>query len=62
MASEDDDRPLKKTVHEIGADLSLLSVGELEARVGLLQAEIERLTASINAKRATRSAADKFFR
>jgi uncharacterized small protein (DUF1192 family) len=62
MAIEDDDRPRKKTVHEIGSDLSLLSVEELEARIGLLQAEIERLTASINAKRATRSAADKFFR
>jgi uncharacterized small protein (DUF1192 family) len=62
MAIEDDDRPLKKTVHEIGSDLSLLSVEELEARIGLLQAEIERLTESINAKRATRSAADKFFR
>ncbi len=30
MAIEDDDRPLKKTVHEIGSDLSLLSVEELE--------------------------------
>ncbi len=62
MASEDDDRPRKKIAHEIGQDLSLLSVEELEARVGLLKAEIERLTVSITAKRATRSAADKFFR
>jgi uncharacterized small protein (DUF1192 family) len=62
MASEDDDRPRKKVSHEIGQDLSLLSVEELEARVGLLQSEIERLNASIAAKRATRSAADKFFR
>jgi uncharacterized small protein (DUF1192 family) len=62
MASEDDDRPRKKTSHEIGADLSLLSVDELEARITLLQSEIERLTASIAAKLATRSAADKFFK
>ena len=29
----DDDRPQKKTAHEIGSDLSLLSVDELKARV-----------------------------
>ncbi|MGB3445228.1 MAG: DUF1192 domain-containing protein, partial [Xanthobacteraceae bacterium] len=29
MASEDDDKPRKKVSHEIGQDLSLLSVDEL---------------------------------
>jgi uncharacterized small protein (DUF1192 family) len=43
MASEDDDRPRKKISHEIGQDLSLLSVEELTERIALLTSEIERL-------------------
>ena len=35
MASEDDDRPRKKVSHEIGQDLSLLSVEELTERLAL---------------------------
>ena len=34
-AIDDDDKPKKKIVHEIGQDLSLLSVEELAARVQL---------------------------
>ena len=63
MASEpDDDRPRKKMAHEIGQDLSLLSVEDLEQRIALLQAEIERIHAALTMKRATRAAADKFFK
>ncbi|NKF34049.1 DUF1192 domain-containing protein, partial [Pseudomonas sp. BGM005] len=36
MSFIDDDRPQKKTAHEIGTDLSMLSVDELKARVELL--------------------------
>ena len=36
MAIEDDDRPRKKITHEIGQDLSLLSVEELNERIALL--------------------------
>ena len=61
MAIEDDDKPKKKTSHEIGQDLSLLSVEEIGERIALLQAEIERLTAAQTMKRATRDAADRFF-
>ena len=43
MASEDDDKPRKKITHEIGQDLSLLSVEELAERIALMNAEIERL-------------------
>ena len=43
MAIEDDDRPRKKISHEIGQDLSLLSVEELDERIALLTNEIERL-------------------
>ena len=35
MASEDDDRPRTKISHEIGQDLSLLSVEELGERIAL---------------------------
>ena len=58
----DDDRPKKKIVHEIGQDLTLLSVGELNERVALLKEEIARLEADAVSKRASKSAADLFFK
>lgn len=61
-AFDDDDRPKKKVVHEIGQDLSLLSVEELAARVQLLHDEINRLEADMAGKRAKRAAADQFFK
>jgi uncharacterized small protein (DUF1192 family) len=62
MAIEDDDKPRKKLTHEIGQDLSLLSVEELAERIALLSAEIERLQAAMTKKRASRDAADRFFK
>ena len=59
---EDDDKPKKKVVHEIGQDLSLLSVAELHERIALMQEEIGRLEADIAKKQSTRSAADLFFK
>ncbi|MGE3144818.1 MAG: DUF1192 domain-containing protein [Pseudorhodoplanes sp.] len=59
---EDDDRPKKKIAHEIGQDLALLSVDELNQRIALLQSEIARLEADIVGKQAKRNAADAFFR
>jgi uncharacterized small protein (DUF1192 family) len=61
-AIEDDDRPKKKIAHEIGQDLSLLSVRELDERIALLKEEIARLEADKIRKNATRSAADQFFK
>lgn len=61
MKEEDDDRP-KKITHEIGQDLYLLSVKELEERIALLTEEIERLRAAIASKQSSRSAADSFFK
>lgn len=61
-AIEEDDRPKKKISHEIGQDLTLLSVEELAARVQLLNDEIRRLQADMVNKRASRSAADQFFK
>jgi uncharacterized small protein (DUF1192 family) len=59
---EEDDRPKKKVAHEIGSDLSLLSVDELNARIGLLKEEIARLEADIGNKQAKKAAADSFFK
>ena len=58
-----DDEPLKpKRAHEIGQDLSLLSVGEIEERIGQLRREIARLEAELAAKGSTRLAAEALFR
>jgi uncharacterized small protein (DUF1192 family) len=61
-AIDDDDRPKKKITHEIGQDLTLLSVAELAARVQLLHDEIQRLEADMASKQASRSAADAVFK
>lgn len=62
MSLFEDDRPKKKIGHEIGADISLLSVEELKSRIGLLKAEIERLEAEVTAKSSSRNAAEGLFR
>jgi uncharacterized small protein (DUF1192 family) len=63
MATIDpDDLPKKKITHEMGQDLSLLSVGELGQRIGLLKEEIARLEVEMTRKRASKSAADTFFK
>ena len=61
-AVDDDDRPKKKIVHEIGQDLTLLSAAELTERIGLLRDEIARLEADMARKRAMKSAADSIFK
>jgi uncharacterized small protein (DUF1192 family) len=60
--SDDEDRPKKKLTHEIGQELTLISVEELALRVTLLQDEIARLEADMKGKRASRTAADQFFK
>jgi uncharacterized small protein (DUF1192 family) len=61
-AIDEDDRPKKQVAHEIGQDLTLLSVEELGARIELMRGEIARLEADIAKKQASRSAADQFFK
>lgn len=60
--SDDEGRPKKNPAHEIGQDLTLLSVEELGVRIVLLNDEIKRLEADIARKQATRAAADQFFK
>jgi uncharacterized small protein (DUF1192 family) len=62
MPPDDDDRPAKKVAHEIGQDLALLSVEELNDRIALLKAEIGRLEGALAGKKASRDAASKFFK
>jgi uncharacterized small protein (DUF1192 family) len=62
MMRDEDDKPKKKPTHEIGQDLSLLSVFELKERIALLQDEIHRLEAAAAAKDSARNAADAFFK
>lgn len=63
MALFDEELPKKKkTAHEMGEDLAKLSVDELGERIGLLTAEIERLQAELDRKRASAQAAESFFK
>ncbi|MGZ3409540.1 MAG: DUF1192 domain-containing protein [Xanthobacteraceae bacterium] len=61
-AFDEEERPKKKIAHEIGQELTLLSVRELEDRIALLREEIGRLEADIGKKQASRSTADQFFK
>lgn len=58
----DDLEPKKKKAYELGQDLSKLSIGELEALVETLKAEISRVEATMAAKQSSRSAADAAFK
>ena len=61
-AVDEDDRPKKKITHEIGQDLTLLSVKELNERIALMKEEIARLEGAIKSKQASRGIADTFFK
>ena len=62
MAMEDDPLRPPRAALEIGGDLSTLSETEIEERIAALEAEIARLSATLGAKRASRAAADAFFK
>ena len=58
----DEDLPRKKpSAHEVGMPLDTISLGELQQRIELLEGEIGRLRAAIEARHQTRSAAESFF-
>jgi uncharacterized small protein (DUF1192 family) len=61
-AIDEDDKPKKKIVHDIGQELYLLSAEDLAERIALLKQEIVRLEAAMNKAQASRSAADQFFK
>jgi uncharacterized small protein (DUF1192 family) len=59
---EEPAEPRKKVVHEVGQDLSQLSVFELKERVLALTEEIARIEQAIKRKESSKSAADNFFK
>ncbi len=61
MPIEDDDRPRKKISHDIGQDLSLLSVEELAERIALMTSEIERLQSRHDQKARLQGRCEQFF-
>jgi uncharacterized small protein (DUF1192 family) len=58
----DDDAPKKKRTHEVGMLIDTMSVDELEERIGLLEAEIQRLRDAIDARRKTKDEANSLFK
>ena len=52
----------KSNVIELGADLSTLSVGDLDERIELLKSEIERISAERERKSSSLNAAEAFFK
>ena len=58
----EDDRPRRKIFHDVGQDLSTLSIEELTERIALLESEIERLKLARSGKSASKQAADAFFK
>lgn len=57
------DEEIKKPKgHEVGMAIDTMSVAELSERIGMLEAEIERLKAAIGARDATRKAAESAFK
>ena len=58
-----DEKPLlKPTGHEVGQDLSMLSIDELDERIALLEREIGRLQEARARKEESRAAASAFFK
>jgi len=55
-------RPVKPATHVVGENVDALSVHELDARIALLGAEIERLQKARGEREATRLAAEQAFR
>ncbi len=62
MNLQDEEPKKPSSVHQIGQDLSLLSVDELQARIESLREEIVRLEAEVQAKGSTKAAAEALFR
>ena len=52
----------KPAAHEMGQDLSTLSIAEIEERIEILKREIERLEEAHSRKAASKDAASAFFK
>jgi uncharacterized small protein (DUF1192 family) len=58
-----DERPRPKPpAHEVGQDLSTLSIAELDERIAILEREIGRLKEARERKELSKNAASAFFK
>ena len=62
MSIFDDEPKRKAVVHEIGEDLSLLSIAELGERIAILKTEVERLENERVLKGAQKQQASALFK
>ena len=62
MDLDDLQPPKKRKSYELGQELGKLSVGELEALIGELKAEIARVEQALNTKQSSKSAAEAAFK
>ncbi len=60
--SIEDLEPKKPKGHEVGADLSKLSVGELQELIETLKVEIARVEQTLAAKQSSKNAAESVFK
>ena len=60
--NDDEAQSASRPDHRLGEDLDALSVDEIDRRIALLGAEIERLQREKVKKQALRGAADAFFK
>lgn len=58
----DEDLPKKRPAYELGADLSTLSLEELQHYLTVLDAERQRVEAMVAAKKASQDAANSVFK
>ncbi len=58
----EDLEPKKAKAHQLGADLSKLSVGDLKALAETLRAEIARVEQAMGAKQSSLTAAESAFK
>ena len=61
-ARMDDEAIKKPRAHEVGMPIDTMSVEELTERIAMLEGEIARLRVAIEARGATRKAADSIFK
>lgn len=62
MTFDEDDAPKPNISHQVGEDLSSLSLEELEERIALLISEIDRLEQEKQSKQSSFAAADSVFK
>ena len=59
---EDEDFIKKAPVHQVGQDLAMLSIADLQERLLMLQAEMERVHDMIETKKLSQAQAASFFK